>query len=488
MADWNRDNAVEALLGRINYESTPAPIGLGVYRLRAIRELLARLGHPERQIPFVHVAGTKGKGSTSTMIAELLAERGYRVGLYTSPHLERIEERMLVEGEPVNEAAFCEAVARVLDVVAELDRELAVGTWEGTPATFFDLLTAVAWIAFEQAKLDVAVFEVGLGGRVDSTNAATPCVSVITPISMDHMRQLGDRLELIASEKAGIIKQGIPVVIGKQDPVAKAVLESRALELNARQFVLGRDFEVAWDQAQAEQSYPQPRFVFTHNDSDRESILPREIADLQLSLPGLHQIGNAAVAIQAVDVALRTLQPPRTHSPTCPVSEPEWIRRALARARIAGRVEKLQTQPTVVIDVAHNVAAITSLMETLRVDLIEGRKTIVLAISEDKDADGILDQIAGKFDRYIVTRFVSNPRATDPQGLQRMLETKLSRIASARTRSSVQVFQDSSEVLGWLRDDVLADELVCFAGSTFLVAEVRSRLLSEPLVASRPIK
>lgn len=491
MIGWTRDEALAALLGRINYEATAAPVGLGVYRLRAISELLARLGHPELSVPFVHVAGTKGKGSTSTMIAQLLTEAGYRVGLYTSPHLSRVEERMLIAGEPIDADTFSKSVARVMQVTAELDRELAEGTWEGSPATFFDLLTATAWCAFETTALDVAVFEVGLGGRVDSTNAATPCVSVITPVSMDHMRQLGDRLELIAAEKAGIIKPGIPVVCGPQAPEAAAVIRAKAAELGSELIEYGRDFEAILAGEPLDDSLPRPAFHWLTRRPATAGKFPNRIDHLRSAMAGIHQVRNAAVAIQATGLMLEQLASISSGRATAPFSD-EQVRNALEAARIAGRIERLQTDPCVIVDVAHNVAAIDSFVETVRPEQWSGRRTVLLAISEDKDAAGILARLAGKFDRFFLTRFVSNPRATDPQLLRELLERQLAQrqsespatpttTASSQKPAEVRIFESPESAMLALRSDVEADELIAFTGSTFLVAEVRQSLLAHPL-------
>ena len=232
MDDPEYDQALSFLLERIDYErSVAVPYRRREYRLARMRELLRRIGHPERGQRIVHIAGTKGKGSTAAMLAAMLTSAGYRVGLFTSPHLERLEERFSIGGVDCPKEIFCELVNRLRPVVGEMDR-LAQRHGELGP-TYFELTTAIALLYFAEAGVDFSVLEVGMGGRLDSTNVCRPCCCAITTISYDHTRQLGSTLEAIAGEKAGIIKPGIPVVSGVEDASAAAVIHRIAEERGA---------------------------------------------------------------------------------------------------------------------------------------------------------------------------------------------------------------------------------------------------------------
>ncbi len=251
-----RQLALEWLMGRINYERIAViPYQERQLKLDCMRQLLTRLGQPDAGMKIIHVAGTKGKGSTSAMIAAVLTAAGYRTGLFSSPHLERIEERLAVDGQPCSSDEFVALVNRLIPIVRALDDEAAAdGDPTGGP-TYFDITTAMSLVHFVERQADAAVLEVGLGGRLDSTNVCLPVVSVITSISFDHMRQLGNTLASIAREKAGIIKPGVPVICGVTDPEPQAVIAQLAREHGCRLIQLGRDFHFEYERP----GRPRPR-------------------------------------------------------------------------------------------------------------------------------------------------------------------------------------------------------------------------------------
>ncbi|MGH7136768.1 MAG: bifunctional folylpolyglutamate synthase/dihydrofolate synthase, partial [Pirellulales bacterium] len=236
--------ALSFLYGRIDYERTAMPYGQGELRLDRMRELLRRLGDPQDRLPIVHVAGTKGKGSTSAMIAAGLSAAGHSTGLYTSPHLERLEERFLVDGQPCGEEELADLTDRLRPIVAEMDREARVADEIGP--TYFELTTAVALLHFVKRGVGAAVLEVGLGGRLDSTNVCLPRVAVITSISFDHMKQLGNTLEAIAREKAGIVKPAVPLVSGVVAEEPRREIAKICRQRGAPLVQLGRDFDFAY--------------------------------------------------------------------------------------------------------------------------------------------------------------------------------------------------------------------------------------------------
>ena len=236
-------SASDFLFGRINYERTPGvPYRSRRFKLHRMRQLAARLGHPEQAFPAIHIAGTKGKGSTAAMVASVLAAAGYRIGLYTSPHLYRLEERFVVDGRPCDEETIISLLARLQPIVLELDEQ---ARQQGDPQgpTYFEITTAAALVHFRDQQVDAAVLEVGLGGRLDSTNICLPVVTAITSISFDHTRQLGTTLAAIAREKAGIIKPGIPLITGVTQPEPFGVIEQIARDHDAELLALGRDFD-----------------------------------------------------------------------------------------------------------------------------------------------------------------------------------------------------------------------------------------------------
>ena len=259
-----REDALAFLYGRINYERSHfIPYGKQEFRLERTHRFLDRLGNPHEKLKIVHVAGTKGKGSTSAMIAAALSAAGYRTGLYTSPHLERLEERFMIDGRPCAAEELVELIDEIRPVVEQMDAEVrpAIGTRNG--ADVFRDLTAIAFLYFTRRAIDAAVIEVGLGGRLDSTNVCRPMVSVITSISFDHMELLGDTLAKIAAEKAGIIKPGVPVVSGVVDDEPACVINEIAREHHSRVLQLGIDFDF---------NYQPPRGLGTEGFGSKGAI------------------------------------------------------------------------------------------------------------------------------------------------------------------------------------------------------------------------
>ena len=236
--------ALEFLTSRIDYERTlNVPYTQRDFRLDRMRRLLDRLGNPQAGLKIVHVAGTKGKGSTAASIASVLRCAGYRTGLYSSPHLDRVEERFTIDGQYCPAVELVDLVARIQEIVAGMDDEPADELAGSNHPTYFEIVTALALVRFAERQVDAAVLEVGLGGRLDSTNICQPLVSVITNISFDHMQQLGNTLAAIAGEKAGIIKPGVPVVSGVTQAEPAEVVERVAAECGCRLSVLGREFD-----------------------------------------------------------------------------------------------------------------------------------------------------------------------------------------------------------------------------------------------------
>jgi dihydrofolate synthase / folylpolyglutamate synthase len=450
-----REEALAFLFGRINYERTLSiPYGKREFRLDRMHRFLERLGNPHEKLKIVHVAGTKGKGSTSAMIAASLSAAGYRTGLYTSPHLDRLEERFVIDGQTCSATEFVELIDEIRPVVEQMDVE-SCGQPEGDSGpTYFEILTALAFLSFARRSVDAAVIEVGLGGRLDSTNVCRPLVSVITSISFDHTEQLGNTLGKIAAEKAGIIKPGVPVVSGVVDEEPRQVIAEIARERNSRLVQLGVDFK--FDYKPARQLDIDGTAKNGNLDfHDLASPDRWQLNSVELGLVGLHQAANAAVA-------LATLAELRSQG---------WllldaaIRRGLASVRLPARVEIVSCRPTIVIDAAHNVASVQSLLETLDESFAARRRILVFAPTQDKDVRGMLKRLLPRFEQVILTRYSNNPRAMNIAELESLV-AEMSPIARSSCPNPAAAVERALQLAS-------PDHLVCITGSFFLAAEAR---------------
>ena len=452
--------ALEYLYGRINYERATIPAyRVQNFKLDRMRDLLARLGNPQRALKIIHIAGTKGKGSTSSMLAAILTAAGVRTGMYTSPHLERTEERLVVDGvicAPSELVALVEAVRPAID---SIDAEAALCTGPGSP-TYFEMMTAMALVHFARQKVDAVVLEVGLGGRLDSTNVVSPEVCAITSISFDHMKQLGNTLGAIAGEKAGIIKPQVPVVTGVGEAEPLAVIESVAERQNARLYRVGRDFSYTFTpsvEADPLDKLPRGRLEYRGAIEGAETCHK----DLSLGLIGEHQGANAAVAIALVE---------RLRERGWKISD-EAIRAGLKSVRCPARIEVLRTSPTVVIDTAHNPASIAALLKVLTAARGFKRRHLVFACSRDKEPAGMLEQLWPHFEHVVLTRFLNNPRSLSPEELAGL---------APQGRSWPRVDTCENPLAAWrmVQGAAQRDDLICVTGSFFLAAELRSVILA----------
>jgi dihydrofolate synthase/folylpolyglutamate synthase len=354
-----------------DYERMASVYAPGDYNLERMRRLLTALGHPERAFLSLHIAGTKGKGSTAHLAEAILREAGYRTGLYTSPHLVNMRERIRLGGVPVDEAEFTWAMS-------EMESEL-----RRLRPTYFETMTAAAFLIFARRKVDYAVVEVGLGGRLDATNVILPAACAITTIDYDHMDKLGHTLREIAGEKAGIIKPGVPVVSSPQAPEARRVLLARATPFFPRFRIL-----------------PGRRFVLRFTVEGARGRAYR----CALRALGEHQAANAATAIALVERSGARISP-------------EIVRRALEMVRLPGRVEVVGRRPWVIVDAAHNPVSARALAAALR-KLPRRRTILVFGASADKDYGGMLRALLPGADLAILTRAASS-RAAAPSDLIR---------------------------------------------------------------------
>ncbi len=406
------------------------PADTSAWNLERLKELLARLGNPHQKFPSLLIAGTKGKGSTAAISESILRQAGYKTGLYTSPHLHAFRERIRIGGQLVVEAEL-----------VRLARQLQP-YFDTTPGlTAFELFTAVAFVAFAEAGLEAAVLEVGLGGRLDATNAVDPAVAVITAISYDHTQILGDTLTLIAREKAGIIRPGARVISAPQFDEALATLEQVCLERQARLTLVGRDWP--W------QNGPYDRRGQSFSTQGQAYWLP---------LLGQHQVVNAVTAIAAVQgFAGRT-------GLTVP---PQAIQTGVAEVSWPGRLEILNDQPLVMVDSAMNGDSAEKLAQALQRHFPEMRPTFIFGASHDHPIQDMLAVLLPQAARMFVTAS-SHPRAEKPERL------------AALAAAAGYAVQPRPNVVAALNDaltETTPNELICVAGSLFLVANAREAWL-----------
>jgi len=445
--------AFDFLFSRVNYErGSSVPYRAREYKLDRMIDLLARLGDPQRELSIVHIAGTKGKGSTAALLSAMLTAAGYRVGLFSSPHLDRIEERLAIDSVPCETKTLVALIDQLRPIVATMDAEArSRGQGEIGP-TYFELTTALALMHFSTSQVDATILEVGLGGRLDSTNVCTPVCCAITSISFDHMRQLGNTLAAIAGEKAGIIKHQIPVISGVTDEEPRDVIRRIAAERDAPLHELDRDFRVDYRPGGDEDPNSLGRINFSSHH--REASLE----NAELGLLGAHQARNAAVALACV----QQLQQQGWNIPDAAILQ------GLRDARCRARIEVVSRRPTIIVDAAHNVASVEALLAVLDESFASRRRTLIFGTTIEKDARGMLERLLPRFDRVIVTRYLNNPRSVGPEDLANM----------ARQLGAQEVLFCTDPQRAWqaAQNQLTAEQLVCVTGSFFIAAEMRREI------------
>lgn len=412
------------------------------FDLSRMETLLKKLGDPHRKTKICHIAGTKGKGSTATMLSRMIQANGYTVGLYTSPHVSSLHERITINGEQISEKDMLDMVNRIHASVEQMARK------NETP-TFFEILTAIAFLYFADKKVDIAVIETGLGGRLDSTNVVTPAVVGITSISIDHQGLLGSDIKSIAAEKAGVIKKGIPVVTVQQDPDAMSVLRQFADTSKAPLSVTGLDIDFSYRFESSREHGPHTRICVNTPTSKFEH--------LRVPLPGEHQAINCGLAIAMLDKL-------KAHGYQI---DDQKAADGLKDLKMIGRMEIISEDPRIIIDAAHNAASIRALNQAIGQHVPYDSMVVIFGCNSDKDVRGMLEQLQYGADKVIFTRS-NSPKAVFPQDLADLYTEICGKMC--------QTAMSLREAVKIAKSAVSREDLICITGSFYLVGQAKEQL------------
>lgn len=440
--------ALSYLFERTDYERQSAlRYNVTTFNLDRMKKLLSLLGNPHKKIATVHIAGTKGKGSTCTMLAKMLEANGYKVGLYTSPHVVSLHERIVVNSTMITESEMLGLLNRVHSPVERMAKT------NETP-TFFEIMTAMAFMYFSDKETDIAIIETGLGGRLDSTNVIEPKVVGITSLSLDHMQQLGKTIELIAQEKAGIFKKGVPIVTVPQDPGAMRVLKRHALATKAPMSVTGHDIDFSYRFESSREHGPHTRICVTTPTSKFEH--------LRVPLPGEHQAVNCGLALAMLDKL-------KAHGYEI---DDEKAINGLKNVSMTGRMEFICEDPRIMVDAAHNAASIKALVAAIGQHIPYDSMVVIFGCNSDKDIAGMLDQLQYGADKVIFTRS-NSPKAMYPQDLADMY----GEICGKMCQTALTL----KEALRIAQSAVDREDLICITGSFYLVGQAKMDLSKRDL-------
>jgi len=417
-------------MSRVDYSSLN-------FNLARMNRLLSALDHPHKKFRSVHIAGTKGKGSTATMLASMLLNCGLKIGLYTSPHLIDVRERIQVNAEMIPENDFARVMSKIAQAIKKTGKD---------ELTYFEILTAASFVYFADQKVDLAIVETGLGGRLDSTNVLRPEVCAITSISVDHVQQLGDSLAKIAEEKAGIFKPGIPVVSAPQHQDARQALQRIANKVKAPLRFTGQDIEFSFRFESTRALGPHNRVSLTTGESRFEH--------LPVPLLGDHQAVNCGLALSVMAVLKeRGLE-----------IEDQAAIEGLSKASLPGRMEIIHENPRILVDGAHNAASVEALMRAIGQNIPYDSMVVIFGCQTDKDVYGMLNHIRLGADKVIFTNATS-PRAMDP--------AELAAEYIERTGKMAQVAETLEEALDIAERAVTREDVICITGSFYLVGHAK---------------
>ena len=433
------NSALNYLFSSTNYETAGLPRGYNIdnFSLDRMRRLLTKLGSPHRMLNAVHIAGTKGKGSTATMLASMLQACGFTVGLYTSPHVVELRERIQVNGRMIPASDLRVLLGEVYTAAGKLS--------SAKLPTFFEIMTAVSFCYFVQKDVDIAIIETGLGGRLDSTNVLRPKVCGITSISYDHCGHLGDSLTSIASEKAGIFKRGVPAVSVPQHREAELALRKIASSIGTPVVFTGKDIDFSYRFESTKTDGPQTRVCLTTPNSRFEH--------LRVPLSGEHQAVNCGLALALLD---------KLKEVGYDIDDKRAIG-GLARTVLPGRMEILNEDPRVIVDGAHNPQSLEALMLALGQNISYDSLVVIFGCCVDKDIHTMLRKVSQGADKVIFTRSRS-PRSADPEELAEIYTEMGAMCQSARS---------FPQALSQACAAVSRGDLICVTGSFYLVGEAK---------------
>jgi dihydrofolate synthase/folylpolyglutamate synthase len=425
----NYPQSIDWLNSLINYERTPAQKEVSRYlNLQRIADAATLLGDPHLEIPYIHIAGTKGKGSTAAMTESILRVSGYRTGLFTSPHLIYINERIQINGESISDDDFAITATIIYNACKDMPDK----------PTYFESLTLMAFIHFAKNKIDIGILETGMGGRLDSTNICKPIVTAITTLALDHTDELGNSIDKIAGEKAGIIKDGVPVICATQPSEALAVIETKCADNNTDLWLVGRDITIT-------------------NDDDMLNISTpiAEYNHLYLSLNGNHQQINAAVAIGIIDRLRMKGWKFSTGSVGCGLSSTNW----------PGRLQQIGENPPIIIDGAHEPLSTSLLIEYLQHIYNDKELIFILGFAREKEWKNMIAQYCSIAKKIIFTA-ADNPRAMNPLLLQD---------EALKCGFPAEIARNYDDAIK-IATDFATSSVICVSGSLYLAGEaIKSR-------------
>ena len=437
----NYQQAIDYLFARTDYEKQERlRYNVTTFNLNRMQKLLSSLGNPHKKIHTVHIGGTKGKGSTATMLARMLEANGYRVGLYTSPHVVHLHERITVNTKMISDSEMCGLLNRVYAPVEKMSKT--------APPTFFEIMTALAFMYFLDKAVDIAVIETGLGGRLDSTNVIRPKVIGITSLSIDHQNLLGDTIDSIAKEKAGIFKRGVPAITVQQEPSAMRVLKSQAIAVKASLSVTGSDIDFSHRFETSREHGPHTRICLTTPTSKFEH--------LRVPLHGKHQAINCGLALAILD---------KLKSAGYKIDNNKAAE-GLHKVSLAGRMEMIWDDPRIMIDAAHNAASIKALIHAIGQNIPYDSMVVIFGCNSDKDVKGMLEKLQYGADKVIFTRS-NSPKAVPPEDLAEMY-----------TEICGKMYQTAAtlgQALQLAKNAVSKEDLICITGSFYLIGQAKMR-------------
>lgn len=437
------NSAMRYLFDKTDYEKQrKLRYNVTTFDLRRIKALLKSLGNPHKRISTVHIAGTKGKGSTATMLAKMIEVNDYTVGLYTSPHVSTLHERIVINSKMITEK-------QMLGLLNRMHASIESFSAKGDTLTFFEIMTALAFMHFDDCDVDVAVIETGLGGRLDSTNVIKPAVVGITSISLDHQDLLGDTIDRIAKEKAGVMKEGVHVVTVPQDPEAMKVLKHHALSVNAPLSVTGKDIDFSSRFESSREEGPHTRICLTTEKSRFEH--------LRVPLPGAHQALNCGLALAMLDKL-------KDHGYEI---DDEKAADGLSQVSLIGRMEIITSNPRIIVDAAHNAASIRALIHAIGQHVPYDSMVIIFGCNCDKDVRGMLEQLQYGADKMVFTRS-NSPKAMFPQDLAEIYAEVCGKMC--------QTAMTLREAVRIAKSAISREDLICIAGSFYLVGQAKEQL------------